>query len=256
MAGLGETCSHVASTLWAVEAGVRLRDLMTVTQKKAYWVIPNKVKDVPYSPVLDIHFIGKKKSETIMSSPSSPSPSLSSSISSPSHTNSSPSHHSLSSGEEEEDAPAVPHPSHSDMTDFYEGLASLSSKPAILSLIEPHSSNYVPDLLDDELPLCLSGLLKHEYMKYSYSELLKLSQGFTHTVTPEQAEALAIHTHSQAKSSLWFRMRAGRITASNFKSVSHTDESSPSLSLIMSICHPEILNLEMMQQLGAFSMKN
>ena len=170
---------------------------------------------------------------------SSPSPSLSSSISSPSHTNSSPSHHSLSSGEEE-DAPAVPHPTHSDMTDFYEGLASLSSKPAILSFIEPHSSNYVTDLLDDELPLCLSGLLKHEYMKYSYSELLKLSQGFTHTVTPEQAEALAIRTHSQAKSSLWFRMRAGRITASNFKSVSHTDESSPSLSLIMSICHPEI----------------
>lgn len=254
MAGLGETCSHVASTLWAVEAGVRLRDLMTVTQKKAYWVIPNKVKDVPYSPVRDIHFIGKKKSETIMSSLSSPSPSLSSSISSPSHTNSSPSHHSLSSGEE--DAPAVPHPSHSDMTDFYEGLVSLSSKPAILSLIEPHSSNYVPDLLDDELPLCLSGLLKHEYMKYSYSALLKLSQGFTHTVTPEQAEALAIRTHSQAKSSLWFRMRAGRITASNFKSVSHTDESSPSLSLKMSICHPEILNLEMMQQLGAFSMKN
>ena len=100
---------------------------------------------------------------------------MSSSISSSLHTDSSPSHHSLSSGEEE-DAPAVPHPSHSDMTDFYERLASLSSKPAILSLIEPHSSNYVPDLLDDELPLCLSGLLKHEYMKYSYSELLKLSQ--------------------------------------------------------------------------------
>ena len=29
MAGLGECCSHVALILWAVEAGVRLRDLMT-----------------------------------------------------------------------------------------------------------------------------------------------------------------------------------------------------------------------------------
>lgn len=163
MAGLGETCSHVASTLWAIEAGVRLRDSMTVTQKKAYWVIPNKVKDVPYSPVRDIHFIGKKKSERIMSSPS---PLLISSISSPSLASSSPSHHSLSSDEEEEHIP-VPDPSHSDMTGFYEELASLSSKPAILSLIEPRSSNYVPDLFDDELPLCLSRLLKHEYMKYS-----------------------------------------------------------------------------------------
>ena len=36
MAGLGECCSHLASLLWAVEAGVRIRDSMTVTQKKAY----------------------------------------------------------------------------------------------------------------------------------------------------------------------------------------------------------------------------
>ena len=34
MAGLGESCSHVASLLWALEAGVRLRYSMTVTQKK------------------------------------------------------------------------------------------------------------------------------------------------------------------------------------------------------------------------------
>ncbi len=45
MAGLGGTCSHVAAKLWAIESGVRLRDSMTVTQKKAYWVIPNGVKE-------------------------------------------------------------------------------------------------------------------------------------------------------------------------------------------------------------------
>ena len=60
MAGLGESCSHVASLLWAVEAGVRLRDSMTVTQKKAYWVLPPSAKDVPYSPLTDIKFKGKK----------------------------------------------------------------------------------------------------------------------------------------------------------------------------------------------------
>ena len=61
MAGLGESCSHVASLSWAVEAGVRLRDSMTVTQKKAYWVLPPSVKDVPYSPLTDIKFKGKSK---------------------------------------------------------------------------------------------------------------------------------------------------------------------------------------------------
>ena len=46
MAGLGECCSHVASVLWAIESGVRIRDSMTITQKKAYWVIPNAVETV------------------------------------------------------------------------------------------------------------------------------------------------------------------------------------------------------------------
>lgn len=61
MAGLGECCSLVASLLWAVEAGVQIRDSMTVTQKKDYLVMPNGVKDVPYAPVKALR---KKKSIT------------------------------------------------------------------------------------------------------------------------------------------------------------------------------------------------
>ena len=36
-------CSHIASLLWAVEAG-------------AYWVLPSAVKKVPYSKISDIVF--------------------------------------------------------------------------------------------------------------------------------------------------------------------------------------------------------
>lgn len=54
MAGLRESCSHVASLLWAIEeAGVRIKDSMTVTDKTAYWVMPASVKDVPYFPIKD-----------------------------------------------------------------------------------------------------------------------------------------------------------------------------------------------------------
>ncbi|XP_046856173.1 uncharacterized protein LOC124449282 [Xenia sp. Carnegie-2017] len=49
MAGIGESCSHVASLLLAVEAGARKRDSLTVTDKKAYWVLPSAVKAVPYA---------------------------------------------------------------------------------------------------------------------------------------------------------------------------------------------------------------
>ena len=34
VAGLGETCSHVASLLFAIERGVRIRDSMTVSRRR------------------------------------------------------------------------------------------------------------------------------------------------------------------------------------------------------------------------------
>ena len=59
VAGLGESCSYVASLVWEIEAGVRLRNSMMVTQKRAYWVMPSSVKDVPYAPLKDILFVAK-----------------------------------------------------------------------------------------------------------------------------------------------------------------------------------------------------
>ena len=51
VAGLGGSCSHVASLLWAIEAGVHPRNSMTVTQKTTHWVMPSGLKDVPYAPL-------------------------------------------------------------------------------------------------------------------------------------------------------------------------------------------------------------
>ena len=68
MAGLGESCSHVASLLFAIESGVRIRESMTVTQKKAYWGMPTGVKALQYAPVREIDFIGKKRSAAMMKS--------------------------------------------------------------------------------------------------------------------------------------------------------------------------------------------
>ena len=56
---------HVASLLWAIEAGFKRRDSLTVTEKKAYWVLPSAVKSVPYSRMKDIQF-----SKTLTSKPS------------------------------------------------------------------------------------------------------------------------------------------------------------------------------------------
>ena len=59
-AGLGETCSHVATLLWLIAVGVEKRESLSVTQKKAYWVMPPPIRSVPFSPINSIEFIGKK----------------------------------------------------------------------------------------------------------------------------------------------------------------------------------------------------
>ena len=61
MAGLVETCSHVASLLWAIAAGVERQESLTVTQKSAYWVRSPPIKAVPYyAPMAEVTFTGKK----------------------------------------------------------------------------------------------------------------------------------------------------------------------------------------------------
>ena len=76
MAGLGEACTHVAALLFAIEATVKVRDSKTVTEEKAYWLLPGGVKGVTYSEVSDIDFTSAKTKKKLLdisiSSPQTP----------------------------------------------------------------------------------------------------------------------------------------------------------------------------------------
>ena len=54
MAGLGESCSHVGALLFYVDATVRIRGSKTVTQEKAYWLLPTVHREVEYKEIADI----------------------------------------------------------------------------------------------------------------------------------------------------------------------------------------------------------
>lgn len=56
MAGLGKTCTHVTALLFWIDAAVKLRDSKTLTEEKAYWLLPSTVKKVEYKQVRDIDF--------------------------------------------------------------------------------------------------------------------------------------------------------------------------------------------------------
>ncbi|XP_026113864.1 uncharacterized protein LOC113092475 [Carassius auratus] len=63
MAGLGETCTHVAALLFLIEETVKLRDSTTVTQEKAYWLFPTALSKVEYRECQKIDFTVTKRSQ-------------------------------------------------------------------------------------------------------------------------------------------------------------------------------------------------
>ena len=79
-------------------------------------------------------------------------------------------------------------------------------------------------------------------MKMEYHKLLVAFQSVSLTVMQEMADFVEKVTRDQSKSRLWFKYRAGRITAARMKAVCHTDAGKPSQSLIKTICYPEALS--------------
>ena len=159
----------------------------------AYWVIPNSVKEVPYAPIMDINFFGKSHSINRVTPTSTPSSSRSSSPTPPSSSTASTPR-------------SLQPPLDEELEDFYKALASNSTKPAILSIIEPYSSNYVTMSLNEDLPMCLLDLMKPENLTKEYGELLTLSKQCSITVTPAHIKTVENKTRCQSKCNLWHRM--------------------------------------------------
>ena len=60
-AGLAESCSHIVSVLFYLEATTRIHDRLACTQVKCSWILPTYVNEVPYARVKDINFSSAKK---------------------------------------------------------------------------------------------------------------------------------------------------------------------------------------------------
>ena len=147
MAGLGEACSHVASLMFYIDAAVRIRDSKTVTQEKAYWMLPSALDKVDYVPVSDMDF----------SSPSTKKRKLDKNI------------ESLDSGDNGADKAIVilssqkkkmhiPKPTDTEIEQFFEEISKNNCKPAILSIVPPYSKNYIPSPLTENFPQVMTEL--------------------------------------------------------------------------------------------------
>lgn len=221
MAGLGETCTHVAAILFYLEALYRLQGNETCTQRKCEWIMPKFKKNMDYLPVKCIDFTsakGKKKKLDEAIEGSTMLDCLECDSGSACKI-------SLCSAE--------------DLDIFYNSLSHSGTKPAILSLIPEHSSSYVPKHSLPEFPQSLLLLYDPNFLKLSYPELLQKCESVNIDVTQKMAISVEKESRQQYKSKIWFKYRSGRITASKMKLACHTNAANPSQSLIKQICYPE-----------------
>ena len=211
MAGLAETCSHVGAVLHWVETAVRVRDSTTCTSKDNTWLMPTPTQSIPYLQLSEIDFSAPKRKKVDLARSSAPVPVRK----------------SIAPSQKEKD------------TFFREIATEQEKKPIILSIVEPYSQNFVHHR--DHVPQLLYDIFKPVHLEYNYTQLLTLANDYAQVkVTPAMVSRLAQLTRDQSKSKLWFQYRARRITASRLRQVLHTDPHQPSLSLLKSICYPEI----------------
>ena len=60
-AGLAESCSHIASVLFYLEAWTKVNGRLACTQMKCSWILPSFASEVEYARVRDINFKSAKK---------------------------------------------------------------------------------------------------------------------------------------------------------------------------------------------------
>ena len=220
MAGLCEACSHVGAILFAVEAGVRMRDSSTCTQKKGKWIMPGYVKEIPYLPVSEMDFTSAKKKHSLLLE-EQVTPMTARTASDATHTT------------------HVPVPTTEEQIKFFSSISGSTLKPAILSVVQPFNEQFTMkenDTLPKPLP---ESLYKEECIQLEYKDLLQCCQVISLNVSPDGCQAVEAATRTQSNTKVWFQQRAGRITASNLKSACRTNASKPSKSLIKTICYPE-----------------
>ena len=212
MAGLGEACSHVAALLFTMEINTRLLNNTSCTSLACSWL--PAIQKVDYSPIAKSDFSSPKSKMKKLSSCNSD--------------------HDLNLP-----PPKILKPTEDELETLFKDL-SHAGNPVILSIVPPYSEKFVPQSLDC-LPKPLTDLFDETFLDISYPELLEKShETFTKLkITAEHANMLEKATRSQSNSTLWFRHRTGRITASRFKAAAHTNIAEPSKSLIRAVCYPE-----------------
>lgn len=83
-------------------------------------------------------------------------------------------------------------------------------------------------------------LFMNKFLEHTYLDLLKVCQGIDFKITTKEQITQAESDKTQAKGTIFFKHRIGRIGASQCKAACNYDPALPSQTLIPSVCYQEL----------------
>ena len=222
MAGLGETCSHVAAIMFYLLFTMdyyKRHFTDSVTSDPNGW-LPPKINNVDFALICEINFHDKSK-EADEKNRKRDSKDKADLVPPPTKTRK-----------------VVPKLTDEDKDNFYFCLSKTNPESAILRLIEGYNDRFIPAAKN--LQKVLFKFYQTKYEEMLYHELIRhcLITYMSIEISPDDVIEIEKQTKKQAKSSLWFQARAGVITASRFKLCCQTDISQPAKSTIIKVCYP------------------
>ena len=223
-AGLAESCSHIASVLFYIEAWTRINGKLACTQVKCTWLLPTYVKEVAYAEVKDINFRSARRLKAELDKNIDEGKVNVVDDSASSNTSKS----------------LQCTPTDKEMDDLFLKLNYCKRKPAILSLVPPYADSFV--LKSRRIP-AMTDLFDPENLKLNYIDVLTKCSEIDITLSDSELNLIEQDTRDQAQTSAFFTHRAGRIGASQSHSAVHTNPAQPSISLVKSICYPQLFKV-------------
>lgn len=215
-AGLAESCSHVASVMFYIEAVTRIQGKLACTQAECTWILPTYVNEVPYAKVKDIDFSSAKKLKSVTEQKIETL------------------HHTTGEGsktlEERCDQTFASNaiPSDGGMLEVYAKLNACKIKAVALSLIDPYADQFIDESYT--LP-SIPDLFETGNLELDYPELIKICVKLTLAVSEEHIKKIEISTQAQASGSVFFldTTLAELVHRSAFQPFTQTSPSPPSL---------------------------
>ena len=224
-AGLAESCSHIASVLFYIEAWIRINGKLACTQVKCSWLLPTYVNEVSYERIKDIDFSSSKKLKENLDQKIN---SLEDKVAKPAGN------YRIQSSYK-----AAP-PSAEEIGTLFTKLGNCKTKAVALSLIPAYADQFVAE---SRAAPVVTDLFNTDNLDMNFPELRKLCLNVNLDISDEQIKQVEKDTKSQAKGSRFFRHRAGRIGASVSGVAFHSNLAQPPQSCIKSVCYPNLYKL-------------